>query len=98
MPRYSRINIIRTPESPKLRYVNVIYPQISRGPQDIYVYTTQGDRYDSLAFQYYKESSLWYIIALANPSQDLNSLIPEVGVQIRIPNISTATSIAGLYS
>ena len=79
MSRYSRINIISTPESPKLRYVNVIYPQIPLGSQDIYVYTTQGDRYDSLALTFYKDSSLWWIINRANPNQDSASLFPSVG-------------------
>ena len=96
MPRYNRTPL-KTIDEKSLRQTTT-YIEIPVSSTDTYVYTTVGDRYDSLAFQYYQDSSLWYIIALANPSQDLNSLIPEVGVQIRIPNISTATSIAGLYS
>ena len=97
MSRYSRIGIISTPNSPKLRYVNVIYPQISRGPQDIYVYTTQGDRYDSLALTFYKDSSLWWIINRANPNQDSASLFPSVGVQLRIPAPIRLPNIISLY-
>ena len=96
MSRYSRINIISTPESPKLRYVNVIYPQIPLGSQDIYVYTTQGDRYDSLALTFYKDSSLWWIINRANPNQDSASLFPSVGAQLR-PAPVRLSSIISLY-
>ena len=61
---------------------------------DIYVYTTQGDRFDILAQQYYKDSSLWWIISIANTAtagtslpSDLpqESLIIPEGIQIRIP-------------
>ena len=97
MSRYSRIGIISTSESPKLRYVNVIYPQIPLGPQDIYVYTTQGDRYDSLALTFYKDSSLWWIINRANPTQDSASLFPSVGAQLRIPAPVRLSSILSLY-
>ena len=97
MSRYSRINIIRTPELPKLRYVNVIYPRIPLGSQDIYVYTTQGDRYDSLALTFYKDSSLWWIINRANPNQDSASLFPSVGAQLRIPAPVRLSSILSLY-
>jgi len=97
MSRYSRINMMSTPELPKLRYVNVIYPQIPLGSQDIYVYTTQGDRYDSLALTFYKDSSLWWIINRANPTQDSASLFPSVGAQLRIPAPVRLSGIISLY-
>ena len=97
MSRYSRINIMSTSELPKLRYVNVIYPQIPLGSQDIYVYTTQGDRYDSLALTFYKDSSLWWIINRANPNQDSASLFPSVGAQLRIPAPVRLSGIISLY-
>jgi hypothetical protein len=53
MARYTQIPIISTPENTNRRYVKVKYPEIPRGPQDIYVYTTKGDRYDLLAQEYY---------------------------------------------
>ena len=97
MHRYLGISLTSTPESPKLRYVNVIYPQISLGSQDIYVYTTQGDRYDSLALTFYKDSSLWWIINRANPNQDSASLFPSVGAQLRIPAPVRLSNILSLY-
>ena len=54
---------------------------------DIYVITQQNDRYDLLANQYYNDPTLWWIISVANADILIqNSLIPPVGVQIRIPS------------
>ncbi len=61
-----------------------VYPQIPPSPQDYYVITTAGDRYDKLALQFYSDSSLWWIIASANNSEQ-GSLQVQPGVQIRIP-------------
>lgn len=70
------------------------YPEISVEISDIYVYTTRGDRYDILALQYYNDSSLWWIIAQANTlTQTPNSIIPEIGVQLRIPSADRVTRI-----
>ena len=43
-------------------YRSKIYPQIPLSDNDIYVATETGDRLDSLAYQYYKDASLWWII------------------------------------
>ena len=63
---------------------NSIYPEIPSSDKDYYVITTAGDRYDTLAYQFYNDTSLWWIIASANNSQQA-SLVVEPGVQIRIP-------------
>lgn len=67
-------------------YATSRYPEIPLSENDIYVYTTQGDRYDVLALNYYGDSSLWWIIATANPNIGLSTLVIPEGVQIRIPN------------
>ena len=69
MARYSNIPKIKSP-SDKQMYQTVRYPEIPRSEDDIYVITTIGDRYDTLAFQYYKDSSLWWVIAKANHLSD----------------------------
>jgi hypothetical protein len=97
MSRYTSIPLVQTPPGQKRRYINVKYPSIPFGPADIYVYTTIGDRYDNLAQSYYEDSSLWWIINLANPSQDASSLCPTVGSQIRIPNPNGIPSIIAQY-
>ena len=98
MARYSSIRVVNTTENPKRRYVNLKYPEITVDFSDIYVYTTRGDRYDLLAQSYYSDSSLWWIISRANPSQTSDSLIPNLGEQIRIPAASRVSIILDQYN
>lgn len=89
MSRYNNIPKIKTEDGIRL-YRTVKYPDIPRGNNDIYVITTEGDRYDVLAFQYYKDKSLWWIISIANAEYSQGSLYPPIGVQLRIPgNLSS---------
>ena len=102
MPRYSQIPIVKPTQvnsvpDQKRRYINVKYPSITLDSQDIYVYTTQGDRYDVLALTFYKDPDLWWIINRANPNQDSASLYPTVGSQIRIPSPFRLSSILSQY-
>jgi len=88
MARYSNIKKIKAPDGERI-YKTVRYPEIPRSFEDIYVYTTAGDRYDTLATQYYGDPSLWWIISNANGTINPNSLIPPIGSQIRIPSNPT---------
>jgi hypothetical protein len=102
MPRYSQTLIIKpltqiSLQDQKRRYANVKYPTITLDPQDIYVYTVQGDRYDVMALTFYKDPDLWWIINRANPLQDSASLYPAIGAQIRIPSPLRLTSILSQY-
>ncbi len=72
-------------------YATSRYPEIPLSVNDIYVYTSQGDRYDLLALNYYGDSSLWWVIATANPNVGLGTLVIPEGVQIRIPGNYTNT-------
>ena len=85
MNRYQDIPIIKTTDGKQI-YATSRYPEVPLSPNDIYVYTTQGDRYDVLALNYYGDSSLWWIIAIANPNVDLMTLVIPEGSQIRIPS------------
>ena len=83
MSRYDDIKRIKSLEGK--RYIrNAIYPHIPVTENDIYIKTTGGDRYDTLALQFYNDSSLWWVIASANNSQRA-SLVVKPGVQLRIP-------------
>jgi nucleoid-associated protein YgaU len=84
MKRY--LKIAQTTYNNKLSYQTVDYPQVAPAAEDTYVITTIGDRYDILAQQYYNDSTLWWIIALANPTQAQDSYAIAPGQQIRIPN------------
>lgn len=50
----------------RIVYRSKIYPEIPLRDDDIYVASETGDRLDTLAFQYYEDASLWWIIASAN--------------------------------
>ena len=93
MNRYQ--NIQKEKIDGKEVYVTSSYPEVPLSPNDIYVYTTQGDRFDVLAQQYYGDSSLWWVISIANTgnagagtlvSLPQNSLVIPEGIQIRIPS------------
>jgi phage tail protein X len=98
MNRYQDIPIIKTADGKRV-YATSRYPEIPLSPNDIYVYTTQGDRYDILALNYYGDSSLWWIIESGNPNIDLMTLVIPEGVQIRIPsNFSNIIDEFGLIN
>lgn len=85
MNRYQ--NIPKEKINGNLAYRTSRYPEIPLSENDIYVYTTQGDRFDILAQQYYGDSSLWWIISIANTNVfNQSSLIIPEGLQIRIPS------------
>jgi len=84
MNRYQ--DIPQTKIDGKVVYKTSRYPEIPLSPDDIYVYTVQGDRFDILAQQFYQDSSLWWIISIANASiLNQSSLVIPGGIQIRIP-------------
>ena len=85
MDRYTNIPIKKSPDG-KQMYKTVRYPEVPRSVEDIYIYTTIGDRFDTLAQEYYEDSSLWWIISIANSTLTQNSLTPKLGSQIRIPS------------
>ena len=93
MARYTNIPLILS-NNMKPMLQTVRYPEIPRSESDIYVYTTIGDRYDTLASQYYGDSSLWWVIANANGNLDKSSLTPPIGSQLRIPANSALTEVA----
>jgi len=73
--------------SNKKRYFKYIkYPEIPMDISDIYIISKIGDRLDSLAYQYYKDSDLWWIIIKANPDTlNRDSFFMPIGIQLRIP-------------
>jgi hypothetical protein len=75
------------------------YPNIPLSETDDYVITTIGDRLDSLAYSYYNDSTLWWIISTANNNITKGSLFPEPGTQLRIPtNINTVVELYNQYN
>ena len=64
------------------KYNTTIYQSIPERNDDIFLITTEGDRLDLLAHQYYKDPNLWWYIAQANNLKTMNL---EPGLSIRIP-------------
>ena len=70
----------------KKYYKNIEYPSIPVSLNDIYIVSKAGDRLDLLAYDFYKDPDLWWIISRANPNKiKRDSLFLNPGLQIRIP-------------
>lgn len=82
--RYSNL-LIASGSTGKRYYANVVYPSIPTNGDDVYIITSANDRLDLIAFDFYGDPSLWWVIASAN---DLNgsSLFTPAGIQLRIPS------------
>lgn len=65
-------------------YRTKIYPNIPLKDTDMYIVSQEGDRLDTLAYQYYDDQSLWWIIATANNIHDATFAV-EDGTILRIP-------------
>tara|TARA_Y100000817_G_C16552658_1_gene409506 strand:- start:249 stop:545 length:297 start_codon:yes stop_codon:yes gene_type:complete len=83
MRRYSNIEILNN-KFGKRYFKTVKYPAIEKSTRDLYIVCQQGDRLDNLAHAYYKDASLWWIIARANNIGKGDLTVP-LGKQIRIP-------------
>lgn len=84
MNRYAQTsNNITTRYDGKRVFKTTRYPKIPININDIYIVANETDYLDSLAYKYYKDHRLWWIIAQANGIKV--SLKAPTGVQIRIP-------------
>ncbi len=91
MNRYANITLLRN-ENPNVGtlgtkyYKTTFYPEIPLNENDIYVITDFGDRLDLLAYQFYQDITLYWIISAANPnSVKFGSIFIPQGTQLRIP-------------
>jgi len=81
--RYERNRIQKLKDGREV-YRTKIYPNIPLRDSDIYIVTQGGDRLDTLAYQYYGDQSLWWIIATANNIHDAPFAVPD-GTILRVP-------------
>ena len=95
MERYTSTDILKQANTNLPYYKGKFYPDIPLSETDEYVITTVGDRLDSLAYSYYLDSTLWWIIAAANNNITKGALYPEPGTQLRIP--TDINSVLNLY-
>ena len=84
MDRYSSTSVQQRWDGKRV-YTTTIYPSIIPQDTDLQVVSNSEDYLDSLALKYYGDSSLWFIIALANPGIGKGRLSILPGLVIRIP-------------
>jgi len=65
-------------------YKSRIYPKVPKSDQDTYIVTQGGDKLDTLAYQFFGDASLWWIIAATNNIHDAPFALPD-GTILRIP-------------
>jgi hypothetical protein len=87
--RYQNIPITKADITGSTYYQTNIYPEIPPVNSDYYIITTVGDRLDLIAYDFYQDASLWWVIASAN-SLPGDSIYAPVGIQLRVPvNLQT---------
>lgn len=87
--RYQNVPITKVDVTGSTYYQTNIYPEVPPVNNDYYIVTTIGDRLDLIAYDFYQDSSLWWVIASAN-SLPGDSIYAPVGIQLRIPvNLQT---------
>jgi nucleoid-associated protein YgaU len=93
MNRYDNPTIEKTPKG-KPYWKGKSYPNIPVSESDAYVITSSEDRLDLLAYRYYNDATLWWIIAMANNNSTKGLMYPEPGTQLRIPtDLNTVLSL-----
>ncbi len=95
MTRYDNRIIETTPQG-KPYIKGKQYPNIPLSVNDVYVVTTIGDRLDLLAYSYYRDVNLWWVIAAANNNATKGSMFPIPGTQLRIP--TNLTNVLNLFN
>lgn len=83
MKRYSNTKTINRYDGKRV-YLTTSYPVIIPSDSDILVVSNEGDYLDTLAYKYYGDPSLWWIIALSN-NIGKGRLSVESGISLRIP-------------
>ena len=70
-------------DKPGLRvYTTTYYPEIPIENSDTIIITKLGDRLDNLAYKYYGDTTLWWIIAKANGIRGKVGLSPSTALRI----------------
>lgn len=88
MKRYSNIPVVSRYDGKRV-YLTTTYPIIKESDSDIVIISNETDYLDALANKYYGDTTLWWIIALANNIGKGRLSVPS-GITLRIPlNVSS---------
>ena len=94
-------------------FATIIYPKIERDVDDYYIDVLQEDRLDNLAYQYYGDVTLWWVIANGNKLDRSSnygvtttmkegigkgSMYVKPGQRIRIPHPNRIDDILNEYN
>ena len=87
MGRYDSTSITVNRKGERVR-IPTLYPEIPLSDSDQFVFPKDGDRLDNIAFKYYGDASLWWIIAKANELGKGRTIL-NPNFQIRVPGNHT---------
>lgn len=85
MTRYNLDKNIKNRYDGKRFFGTRSYPNIESHETDLIYITNDTDYLDSLAYKFYNDSKLWWVIALANNLGNGRLSVP-IGLQLRIPS------------
>lgn len=71
-------------EDKKTIYSQTYYPEIGFYEDDVYIITSTQDRFDLIAYDFWGDKDLWWVVPMVN-NLECNSFFPPVGIQLRIP-------------
>jgi len=96
MERYTSTDILKQVNTNRPYYKGKFYPDIPLSESDEYIITTVGDRLDNIAYSYYLDTTLWWVIAAANNNITKGALYPVPGTQLRVP--TDINAVLNLYN
>lgn len=83
MSRYTTTPVIKDNKG-RQRRATTIFPTIPNSENDTYIVTTSAERLDKLAYTFYEDTTLWWIIAAANGLGKGTFVVPP-NTTMRIP-------------
>jgi hypothetical protein len=84
MKRYDSTKVIQRWDGKRV-YITTTYPIIEPQASDAIIISNETDYLDTLAYTYYGDPTLWWVIALANNLGKGRMSVPP-GLQLRIPS------------
>lgn len=84
MSRYATNSVLRDANG-KRRFESSIIPIVPVSADDVYIQTTSIERLDKLASTFYSDSTLWWIIAVAN-GLGKGTIVVPTNSKLRIPS------------
>lgn len=91
MSRYIIVPAIKDKDQ-KNRLSTLIFPNIPITENDVFIQTTAPDRLDKIAYSFYNDVSLWWVIAAANGLGKGSYYVPS-NLKLRIPDKNTIQAV-----